>query len=47
MSRLQVNSALRIAITHGFHVHGRLKEYLQSEKTHLNRLWWTIYMQEK
>ncbi|CAI7586782.1 unnamed protein product [Penicillium pancosmium] len=44
---LYVNSALRIAIAHGFHVHNRLKEYLQSEKTHLNRLWWTIYMQEK
>ncbi|PLB45415.1 hypothetical protein P170DRAFT_243326 [Aspergillus steynii IBT 23096] len=44
---LYVNSALRIAIAHGFHVRGRLKEYLQSEKTHLNRLWWTIYMQEK
>ncbi|KAJ5995676.1 hypothetical protein N7481_002653 [Penicillium waksmanii] len=42
-----VNSALRMAIAHGFHVHDRLKEYLQSEKTHLNRLWWTIYMQEK
>ncbi|PWY64980.1 hypothetical protein BO94DRAFT_428520, partial [Aspergillus sclerotioniger CBS 115572] len=44
---LYINSALRLAITHGIHRMGDGSDRFQSEKTHLNRLWWTIYVNEK
>ncbi|EFQ35774.1 fungal specific transcription factor domain-containing protein [Colletotrichum graminicola M1.001] len=40
-------SALRLATTHGYHRKSGTGHLLQSEKVHLNRLWWTVYMQER
>ncbi|KAL0943358.1 fungal specific transcription factor domain-containing protein [Colletotrichum truncatum] len=44
---LYISSALRLATTHGYHRKLGTKHLLQSEKVHLNRLWWTVYMQER
>ncbi|KAI8169784.1 hypothetical protein K4K49_010941 [Colletotrichum sp. SAR 10_70] len=44
---LYISSALRLATTHGYHRNSGTKHLLQSEKVHLNRLWWTVYMQER
>ncbi|TEA15283.1 putative transcriptional regulatory protein [Colletotrichum sidae] len=44
---LYISSALRLATAHGFHRTSGTKHLLQSEKVHLNRLWWTVYMQER
>ncbi|TIC99993.1 putative transcriptional regulatory protein C3C7.04 [Colletotrichum higginsianum] len=44
---LYISSALRLATTHGYHRKTATHHLLQSEKVHLNRLWWTVYMQER
>ncbi|OHW98240.1 fungal specific transcription factor domain-containing protein [Colletotrichum incanum] len=44
---LYISSALRLATTHGYHRKSGTHHLLQSEKVHLNRLWWTVYMQER
>ncbi|KAK1963437.1 hypothetical protein LY78DRAFT_683298 [Colletotrichum sublineola] len=44
---LYISSALRLATTHGYHRKSGTGHLLQSEKVHLNRLWWTVYMQER
>ncbi|KAK1491209.1 hypothetical protein CTAM01_10324 [Colletotrichum tamarilloi] len=44
---LYISSALRLATTHGYHRKSGTQHLLQSEKVHLNRLWWTVYMQER
>ncbi|GJC93110.1 fungal specific transcription factor domain-containing protein [Colletotrichum higginsianum] len=44
---LYISSALRLATTHGYHRKTVTHHLLQSEKVHLNRLWWTVYMQER
>ncbi|KAL4967999.1 uncharacterized protein BDV14DRAFT_206718 [Aspergillus stella-maris] len=43
---LQISTALRLAVSHGFHRPSGA-EYLQSEATHINRLWWSVYHQER
>ncbi|KAL4952640.1 hypothetical protein BDW69DRAFT_185233 [Aspergillus filifer] len=43
---LQISTALRLAVIHGFHRPSGA-EYLQSEATHINRLWWSVYHQER
>ncbi|GKT84288.1 fungal specific transcription factor domain-containing protein [Colletotrichum tofieldiae] len=44
---LYISSALRLATTHGYHRKSGTHHLLQSERVHLNRLWWTVYMQER
>ncbi|VUC26729.1 unnamed protein product, partial [Clonostachys rosea] len=44
---IYISTALRLAISHGFHRESRLEKFAQSEKVRLNRLWWTVYMQER
>ncbi|KAF6809169.1 fungal specific transcription factor domain-containing protein [Colletotrichum plurivorum] len=44
---LYISSALRLAMTYGYHRSSGTRHLLQSEKVHLNRLWWTVYMQER
>ncbi|KAK2055294.1 hypothetical protein LY76DRAFT_596179 [Colletotrichum caudatum] len=44
---LYISSALRLATTLGYHRKSGTGHLLQSEKVHLNRLWWTVYMQER
>ncbi|KAH7267784.1 uncharacterized protein BKA55DRAFT_671583 [Fusarium redolens] len=39
--------ALRLAVTHGYHRPLEGTQILRSEKAHIGRLWWTIYMQER
>ncbi|KAI7765278.1 hypothetical protein LZL87_009807 [Fusarium oxysporum] len=39
--------ALRLAVTHGYHRPLEGTRILRSEKAHIGRLWWTIYMQER
>ncbi|CAG9985013.1 unnamed protein product [Clonostachys byssicola] len=39
--------ALRLAVTHGYHRPLEGTHILRSEKAHIGRLWWTIYMQER
>ncbi|KAH8888953.1 hypothetical protein GQ53DRAFT_653257, partial [Thozetella sp. PMI_491] len=41
------SAALRLAIAHGYHRLSGTKSLLPSEMVQVNRLWWTIYMQEK
>lgn len=43
----QISTALRLAILLGMHRKSGLEGRLESEKVHINRLWWTIYMQER
>ncbi|PHH55999.1 putative transcriptional regulatory protein C3C7.04 [Ceratocystis fimbriata CBS 114723] len=42
-----ISTALRLCLTHGYHMSSTKKPILQSERTHINRLWWTVYMQER
>ncbi|KAI9155653.1 hypothetical protein HJFPF1_08241 [Paramyrothecium foliicola] len=42
-----ISTALRLAISHGFHRQSEVEHYTHSERVHLNRLWWTVYMQER
>ncbi|KAI8661190.1 Zn(2)-C6 fungal-type domain-containing protein [Fusarium keratoplasticum] len=44
---LYINTALRLAILHGYHQKDSERNILRSEKAQINRLWWTIYMQER
>ncbi|KAM5341183.1 hypothetical protein ACJ41O_015292 [Fusarium nematophilum] len=44
---IYISTALRLAISHGFHRLSGVEHYTHSERVHLNRLWWTIYMQER
>ncbi|KAF4472492.1 fungal specific transcription factor domain-containing [Fusarium albosuccineum] len=46
-AHLYINSALRLAVLHGYHQGNVGRKLLRSEKVHINRLWWTIYMQER
>lgn len=43
----QSNASLRLAICHGMHREIPLPELKRSERIHRNRLWWSVYMQEK
>ncbi|KAI5467918.1 hypothetical protein BGZ63DRAFT_39626 [Mariannaea sp. PMI_226] len=44
---LYISTALRIAITHKYHQVAGTKHLMKSDRVHLNRLWWTVYMQER
>ncbi|RSL64790.1 hypothetical protein CEP54_004590 [Fusarium duplospermum] len=44
---LYINTALRLAILHGYHQKDSERNVLRSEKAQINRLWWTVYMQER
>ncbi|KAH7161234.1 hypothetical protein EDB81DRAFT_784183 [Dactylonectria macrodidyma] len=44
---LYISTALRLAISHKYHQISGTRHLMKSEKVHLNRLWWTIYMQER
>jgi proline utilization trans-activator len=39
--------ALRLAMSNGLSRDDATVQMKRSEKTHRNRLWWTIYMQER
>lgn len=39
--------ALRLAITHNLHKRHNMKRLCRSESVHRNRLWWSVYMQER
>jgi hypothetical protein len=47
MDDTQSDSALRLAVAHGYHCRPKGRHVMQWEKVHTNRLWWTIYMQER
>ncbi|GJN83284.1 hypothetical protein PLIIFM63780_006832 [Purpureocillium lilacinum] len=42
-----ISTALRLAISHGFHKKSAKSRLLQSEVNHTNRLWWSVYLQER
>ncbi|KAF5027368.1 hypothetical protein F66182_528 [Fusarium sp. NRRL 66182] len=44
---LYISTAMRLAISQKYHRVCGTRHLMQSEKVHLNRLWWTIYMQER
>ncbi|KAH7232761.1 hypothetical protein BKA59DRAFT_487352 [Fusarium tricinctum] len=44
---IYISTALRLAVSHGFHRRSEVAHYAHSERVHLNRLWWTVYMQER
>ncbi|KAF4966160.1 hypothetical protein FSARC_6119 [Fusarium sarcochroum] len=44
---IYISTALRLGISHGFHRQSEVEHYTHSERVHLNRLWWTVYMQER
>ncbi|KAH7151734.1 hypothetical protein B0J13DRAFT_247363 [Dactylonectria estremocensis] len=44
---LYISTALRLAVLHGYHQNATGAKLLRSERVQLNRLWWTIYMQER
>ncbi|KAF7547906.1 hypothetical protein G7Z17_g7401 [Cylindrodendrum hubeiense] len=44
---LYISTALRLAVLHGYHQKATGMKMLRSERVQLNRLWWTIYMQER
>ncbi|KAK1722606.1 uncharacterized protein BDZ83DRAFT_582762 [Colletotrichum acutatum] len=44
---LHSNTALRLAISHGMHRSNSSQNPRRSENVHRNRLWWSIYMQER
>ncbi|RTE70027.1 hypothetical protein BHE90_015583 [Fusarium euwallaceae] len=46
-AHLYITSALRLATLHGYHRETTRGKLLRSEKTQINRLWWTVYMQER
>ncbi|KAI8669582.1 hypothetical protein NCS57_00773500 [Fusarium keratoplasticum] len=44
---LYISTAMRLAIAQKYHRVCGTRHLMQSEKVHLNRLWWTIYMHER
>ncbi|EEU33481.1 uncharacterized protein NECHADRAFT_98443 [Fusarium vanettenii 77-13-4] len=46
-AHLYITSALRLATLHGYHRENARGKLLRSEKAQINRLWWTVYMQER
>ncbi|KAF4970762.1 hypothetical protein FSARC_2275 [Fusarium sarcochroum] len=44
---LYISTAMRLAISQKYHRVCGTRHLMQSEKVHMNRLWWTIYMQER
>ncbi|KAI9164139.1 transcriptional regulatory protein [Paramyrothecium foliicola] len=44
---IYTSTALRLAVAHGFHRKSRVRHLLPSERVQLNRLWWTVYMQDR
>lgn len=46
-SEIQASTALRLAIGRGMHRANSTQGLRRSEAVHGNRLWWTIYMQER
>ncbi|KAK1625535.1 hypothetical protein BDP81DRAFT_328235 [Colletotrichum phormii] len=44
---LHSNTALRLAISHGMHRANTSQNLRRSDSVHRNRLWWSIYMQER
>ncbi|EQB55597.1 hypothetical protein CGLO_04463 [Colletotrichum gloeosporioides Cg-14] len=44
---LHSNTALRLAISHGMHRANSAPSLKRSDNVHRNRLWWSIYMQER
>ncbi|KAH0426602.1 fungal specific transcription factor domain-containing protein [Colletotrichum camelliae] len=44
---LHSNTALRLAISHGMHRANSAPNLRRSDVVHRNRLWWSIYMQER
>ncbi|KAL2208297.1 hypothetical protein CC79DRAFT_1357747 [Sarocladium strictum] len=42
-----ISTALRLAVTHGFHRQTGTHRLILSERVQLNRLWWTVYIQER
>ncbi|KAM5364161.1 hypothetical protein ACJZ2D_011662 [Fusarium nematophilum] len=44
---LYISTAMRLAVSQKYHRVCGTRHLMQSEKVHLNRLWWTIYMQER
>ncbi|KAJ6445472.1 fungal specific transcription factor domain-containing protein [Purpureocillium lavendulum] len=44
---IYISTALRLAISHGFHRKSPKSRLLQSEVSHINRLWWSVYLQER
>ncbi|KAJ3552597.1 hypothetical protein NPX13_g11074 [Xylaria arbuscula] len=44
---IHTSTALRLAVAHGFHRKHTQKHMLQSEATHINRLWWSVYLHER
>lgn len=44
---LYANMALRLAISNGFHRKTNSSSRQRSENVHRNRLWWSLYMQER
>ncbi|KAH7197884.1 uncharacterized protein B0J16DRAFT_352636 [Fusarium flagelliforme] len=44
---LYISTAMRLAISQKYHRVCGTRHLMQSERVHNNRLWWTIYMQER
>ncbi|KAJ5351200.1 hypothetical protein N7452_000174 [Penicillium brevicompactum] len=44
---LHISTALRLAVSLGFHRRSGSQQLLKSQQIHINRLWWTVYMQER
>ncbi|KAM0241774.1 hypothetical protein ACHAPO_001468 [Fusarium lateritium] len=44
---LYISTAMRLAISQKYHRVCGTRHLMQSERVHMNRLWWTIYMQER
>ncbi|KAH6887600.1 hypothetical protein B0T10DRAFT_530032 [Thelonectria olida] len=44
---LYIATALRLAVLCGYHQEEAVAKCLRSERVHLNRLFWTVYMQER
>jgi proline utilization trans-activator len=47
LTKEQISTALRLAVTHGFHRQTGTHRLILSERVQLNRLWWTVYIQER
>ncbi|OJJ34682.1 hypothetical protein ASPWEDRAFT_474326 [Aspergillus wentii DTO 134E9] len=44
---IYISTSLRLAISHSYNRTSGIRGFVQSKRVHLNRLWWTIYMQER
>ncbi|KAF4991518.1 hypothetical protein FGRMN_7762 [Fusarium graminum] len=44
---LYISTAMRMAIAQKYHRVCGTRHLMQSERVHMNRLWWTLYMQER